>query len=188
MKHAKHFLIGGGILIAIVFNQFSFSDQGIQRIYRVSSFEKSVSLAHKASLTDNLNICHQIKRGWFISVAGMGLGPAEFEYRDRCYYTYAFKARDASACLFAKHNSDPQRNSCFMEVSFLTRKGMGDANKDGRVNIEDFTILKNSLKSRKGDQQYDARADFTLDGLVNNSDYQALKYNFTEGEAPPLDS
>jgi hypothetical protein len=51
----------------------------------------------------------------------------------------------------------------------------GDASGDDRVSSIDFGILKNTYRLKKGDAKFDARADFTQDGIVRSSDFSLLK-------------
>ncbi|NUQ03940.1 MAG: carboxypeptidase regulatory-like domain-containing protein [Anaerolineae bacterium] len=60
----------------------------------------------------------------------------------------------------------------------------GDANNNNGVNITDFSILAAAFATAEGLPGYDARADFTDDGIVNISDFSLLASSFTQSGAP----
>ncbi len=54
----------------------------------------------------------------------------------------------------------------------------GDVNGDGRVDIEDLVLFSRAFGSRKGDPNYDPRADFNNDGVLDGLDLILLAYNW----------
>jgi len=54
----------------------------------------------------------------------------------------------------------------------------GDANNTNLVDVQDFSILKNTFGKALGDPGYDERADFNNDSVVASSDFALLKGNF----------
>jgi len=61
----------------------------------------------------------------------------------------------------------------------------GDANLDGRVNFNDYSILQNNYDSSGADW---SQGDFNHDGIVNFNDYSRLQNNYDQvlKTAPPL--
>lgn len=57
----------------------------------------------------------------------------------------------------------------------------GDLNKDGKVDKEDLTILKEYLEGeRELDEEQLKEADLNEDGVVNDEDYKLFLYGFLE--------
>jgi hypothetical protein len=56
----------------------------------------------------------------------------------------------------------------------------GDINGDGKVDIEDLVLFARAFGSKKGDANFDARADFNNDGFVDGLDLILLAYNWGE--------
>jgi hypothetical protein len=54
----------------------------------------------------------------------------------------------------------------------------GDANQDNLVDLDDYVILSRCWLSSKSQGQYDARADFNHDGVVNVADLRLLAANW----------
>ncbi len=54
----------------------------------------------------------------------------------------------------------------------------GDANRDHRVDWEDYVVLSRAWLSSKSQAAYDVRADFDRDGLVNVADLRLLAVNW----------
>lgn len=54
-----------------------------------------------------------------------------------------------------------------------------DCNLDGRIDIDDLTILALTYGLKKGEAGYDSRADVTKDDMVDVNDLSALAANFT---------
>jgi hypothetical protein len=54
----------------------------------------------------------------------------------------------------------------------------GDVNGDGKVDIEDLVLFARAFGSKKGDSNYDPRADFNNDGVVDGLDLILLAYNW----------
>jgi plastocyanin len=63
---------------------------------------------------------------------------------------------------------------------------MGDCNNDNCVNVQDFSLLKNSFGKTQGDPGYDPRADFNGDNAVTVVDFNVQKSNFGICGAPPI--
>ncbi len=80
--------------------------------------------------------------------------------------------------LAAGLSQSPAQNSVF-EFFFLN----GDANRDRRVNLEDFNILAGNF-GESGQQFTDA--DFTYDGIVNLDDFNVLAANFGDVLGPAV--
>jgi len=55
---------------------------------------------------------------------------------------------------------------------------LGDANRDGCVDIKDLIILGKSYRSVEGDSHYDARADFNDDGVIDIKDLIIMGKNW----------
>jgi len=58
---------------------------------------------------------------------------------------------------------------------------VGDVNGDGTVSLADLRAFASAYESKPGDSNYNAAADFNLDGIVNHLDAKALMENM-----PPL--
>ncbi len=59
----------------------------------------------------------------------------------------------------------------------------GDANGDNRVNVADFTLLRNAYFSEEGQANFDPRTDFDEDNRINVRDFALLRGNyFAEGD------
>ena len=59
----------------------------------------------------------------------------------------------------------------------------GDANNDNRVNVADFTLLRNAYFAEEGQAGFDPRTDFDEDNRVNVRDFALLRSNyFKEGD------
>ncbi len=56
----------------------------------------------------------------------------------------------------------------------------GDVNGDGKVDIEDLVLFARAFGSKKGDSNYNSRADFNNDGQVDGLDLILLAYNWGE--------
>ena len=48
---------------------------------------------------------------------------------------------------------------------------VGDFNKDGTVNVEDFLLFVEAFGSRRGDRVYDETLDIVPDGIINIADF-----------------
>jgi len=55
----------------------------------------------------------------------------------------------------------------------------GDVNGDGTVNLADVTAFARAYETKPGDSNYNAAADFNLNGIVNLYDAKALMENMT---------
>ncbi len=62
----------------------------------------------------------------------------------------------------------------------------GDANNDNCVNVQDFSVLKNTFGKSVGDPGYDARADFNGDNVISVTDFGLQKNNFGICGAGPI--
>ncbi len=62
----------------------------------------------------------------------------------------------------------------------------GDANNDNCVNVQDFSLLKNTFGKSVGDPGYDARADFNGDTSISVVDFNLQKNNFGICGAGPV--
>ncbi len=62
----------------------------------------------------------------------------------------------------------------------------GDANNDNCVNVQDFSILKNTFGKSIGEPGYDAQADFNGDDTISISDFTLQKNNFGVCGAGPI--
>lgn len=58
----------------------------------------------------------------------------------------------------------------------------GDANGDRCVNILDFSIVAGAYGSHWGCPGYDVRADFNLDGVVDEADMEILSAHYGDCE------
>ena len=54
----------------------------------------------------------------------------------------------------------------------------GDANQDNIVNLEDYAILSNCWPASQSQPEYDIRADFDRNGLINTADLSLLANNW----------
>ena len=53
----------------------------------------------------------------------------------------------------------------------------GDINNDGKINLLDWIIVRNSMGSRPGDPYWNDRADVNNDGIINLLDWLIVRNN-----------
>lgn len=68
----------------------------------------------------------------------------------------------------------------FTAEAIVTLYLAGDINGDGTVNMDDLIIFSRAFGSKIGDANFDKRADFNNDGLVDGVDLILLAYNWGE--------
>ncbi|MFL5734315.1 MAG: hypothetical protein ACJ78Q_14100, partial [Chloroflexia bacterium] len=76
----------------------------------------------------------------------------------------------------------PSQPQTALEIG-LMRAGDGDNN--NLVDIADYNILRKSFGKTQGQVNYDTRADFTGDAIVDINDFMTFKLNFGTGGCPP---
>ncbi len=99
-------------------------------------------------------------------------GPGSYNYRVKNPQTLA---NSGSVTLVIGTNN--------LEVGTLLD---GDANDDNCINVQDFSVLKNTFGKSVGDPGYDGRADFNDDNVISVTDFGLQKNNFGICGAGPI--
>ena len=142
-----------------------------------SNFQSRIALiASPLNISGNDEINYPAQttdaRGFFtVSVAGLANG------------TYNWRVKDPK--YLANSGSFTLVRGTVIQVEMALMR-VGDCNDDNMVNASDFIILKNSFGRQIGEPNYDDRANFDGDVVVNSTDYALLRMNFGFGGAPPI--
>ncbi|MBN2082231.1 S8 family serine peptidase [bacterium] len=99
-------------------------------------------------------------------------------------HSFDFKELDNGlAALRATPLSDNGREGAPLEEDIVIYALPGDANLDGKVNVDDFSLIRSKMGREQGSEDYDVFCDTDLDGVIRENDITAVGY-FSTGSYP----